>query len=208
MSLLKTRMLAARLTSGIVCSQALLTFYTTTSVPWLQNLPVWHTEIGYNLRISGASTQMAAAYIARSFVLSWALGVGTSCFYAYNAYALYESYEGLVKVIGPGNTDVKTLNDAGLAYKQVQVWLVGATLRSLSSNKDGVWVGELQRPAGSAGPQRSWMIWTMWGTASFPVPAGWSVAYQQSLIGGKNTALTGTTIPAGATPLLLVSSTA
>ena len=170
------------------------------------NKPLWNTEIGWAIQNNEGtvkpapgrgfnsvvlSEDQAAAYVARTYVLAWASGVSRLYWYAWDN-----------GVMGLVDRDGKTLKAPGIAYGQVENWLVGATMTSCGSDAAGIWTCAITRP----GNYRAWIVWDPDRTVSFPVPALWKVNEIRDLSGGTRALGKAKTVEIGPSPLLLVAS--
>jgi len=159
--------------------------------------PLWNTESGWYIESSakpagaaGADRYLtyheAAAYIARSYVLQWAMGVDRFYLYAWDNYN-----SGLVQ------NDGTTLKPSASAYNQIATWLEGASVKSCGKNSAGTWVAAIARANGSKG----WIVWTTEGEKSFNVPAEWGVDKVSDLY-GNTSSLNGNNAAIGIAPVL------
>jgi hypothetical protein len=164
----------------------------------LQRLQLWRGAAAYDLRLRGATTAGAAAYLGRTYLVDFALGLSTVCWYAYDDW----EGEGLALAVGANQNDPSRLSEAGSAYRTLQAWLLGARLAALEGRGDGVWIAQLRRPAGSAAavpglasrvaaapppPPRSWVLWSVAGQVALEVPQAWNISYWQDLVSGNVT---------------------
>lgn len=171
--------------------QAVAAFRELLKAHGLEQKPVWNTESG--LERAGHTEEQGAAFVAREHILDWALGLNRFYFYAYDN----EAYFGLDKSIGPVR-DAADLGPTGLAYRQVQGWLLGAQMLSCASDAQGTWTCALRRPNGA----RTWIVWNTNGPRSFAVPAAWHIENSRDLIGGSAPVSSGT-VKVGIQPVLL-----
>ena len=159
----------------------------------LARKPLWNTETG--LELAGHTEQDAAAYLAREFITDWAAGLGRMYFYAYDN----GLYFGLDKEDADGkNRDPALLAPSGIAYQEVEKWLIGSRMLSCACDANGTWVCALQRPDCS----RARFVWNGNGPTVFPIPADWHMGQFHTLSGAS--VLTSTrALPIGFTPVLL-----
>jgi Glycosyl hydrolases family 39 len=123
--------------------------------------PIWNTEVNWFSPKPFPSEELAAAYLARSYVLNWAAGIQRVYWFAWDNQA-----------VGVRTTeqDSRTLTPAGRAYGTVYQWLVGAQMGACSQNLDHTFVCQLTRDGSS-----EWIVWNPEGTTTFKVPASWRV---------------------------------
>jgi hypothetical protein len=185
--------------------------------------PVYDTEFGWG---TGANTftdpDMQKAFVARSYLLNWNYGVKTLVWYGWDVGGSGASKENLWSTTNDG-TNCTTprgsgfLCAAGIAYEQVFNWMVGNTMGTVTgpgfptggaAMPTGVWQVPFTRPDGSL----ALAVWdssqTCSGgsctTSTFNVPTT-SPPYTgyYTVDSGSRNALSGSTIPIGAKPILL-----
>lgn len=171
--------------------QAIAAFRELLKAHHLDRKPVWNTESG--LDRTGHTEEQGAAFVAREHIIDWALGLNRLYFYAYDN----EGYFGLDKSIGLVR-DAADLGPSGLAYRQVQRWLLGARMLSCASDAQGTWTCALLRPGGF----RAWIVWNTNGPQAFAVPAAWHIGSRQDLM-GSSAPVSSDTVPLGIQPILL-----
>jgi hypothetical protein len=131
------------------------------------------------------------AFVARHYILQWSKGVQRFYWYAWND----KSYGTLFK------SSTGTLEKAGMAYAQVESWLVGATLAApCSAREDSTWSCDVTLAGGAAGE----IVWN----AAIHIPATMpftpaSNFTQCTDIDGKISQLSGGPIQIGSKPILL-----
>ena len=107
------------------------------------NKPVWDTEAGWgeNSRFSDPDAQ--AAFLAKYYLLHWSGGASRLFWYSYDNVlfgGLWDSVTGLHK--------------AGIAYREIHKWMVGAAISKPCGEVGyfgGVWTCEFSRPNGYVG---------------------------------------------------------
>eukprot|EP00775_Hariotina_reticulata_P004921 gene4921-5164_t len=165
------------------------------------NLPIFNTEAGIldgDFKLLGNNHTFGAGFLARTYVVNWAAGLRTLCWYAYDA----DTMEGLTT-----STDTERrpeeLNEAGKSYNNVKAWLIGARMTSLMRNKQGIWMASLLRGTRS----KSWIVWNGDQRVSsrvLTVPSG--VRSRQDLITGVTTSMSRVRqLPVTDVPLLLLA---
>ena len=121
--------------------------------------PLWNTETGWLPPAKFASEEMAAAFLARAYILAWATGIQRFYWYAWDnrslAIVTFQEGEGRITA-------------AGRAYKVMEEWLVGARMDSCTQSADGLWTCELNRSG-----KKEWIVWNQHGDRNFPLPAAW-----------------------------------
>jgi len=128
----------------------------------LGNKPLWNTETGWAPPAAIASDEVAAGYLARSYILSWAAGVQRFYWYAWDNRAM---------AIVTYKEDEHTITEAGRAYEVIERWLVGARMDSLTKNADQTWICQLTRSG-----KKEWIVWSPYANGKFDVPAAWHVS--------------------------------
>jgi hypothetical protein len=127
----------------------------------LSNKPVWNTETGWLPPAKFDSDELAAGFLARAFILSWAAGIQRFYWYAWdNQYTAIMTY----------NESTRSVTPAGHAYGVLQQWLVGAKMDSCTSTPDHTWTCELKRTG-----KKEWIVWNTQGSRTFDVPRSWTV---------------------------------
>jgi hypothetical protein len=178
--------------------------YIRTMRAWLAERgwtgPLWDTEVNYGDRRDFAPEKVevpqaqAAAWVARTYIDSLALGIDEVYWYSWNDH-----------ILGIDQVDPQTgqILAAGQAYLTVQDWLVGSYWQGCT--------GELMEPTGEAGavttcslaaadgsPAR--ILFSHGGPSTVPMPDG---AQEVCLLDGACSAPSGDTLPVGAAPILV-----
>ena len=152
------------------------------------NKPLWNTEMGWLVPAKMESDEMAAAFLARAYIVAWAAGVQRFYWYAWDNRSLaIITYKEIERQVTP----------AGNAYKVIEQWLVGATMVGCSESADHTWTCQLNRAG-----KKEWIVWNSQGIRKFDVPAAWHMRTVAPLL-HERIALTGSTIDIGPVPLLL-----
>jgi hypothetical protein len=158
--------------------------------------PLWNTESGWQVPKPFPSNELAAAYLARAFVLNWAAGVSRFYWYAWDNHAWVS--------IQTTEPDSRTLTPAGQAYAAIQRWLTGTEFDGCEENSDHAWMCRLTRNG-----TPSWIIWNpvqnMAERRTFLFPQTWSDKSAAPLL-GEARALGGPVIEVGQMPQLVTSS--
>jgi hypothetical protein len=156
----------------------------------LANKPVWNTETGWLEPAKFDSDELAAGFLARAFILSWAAGIQRFYWYAWdNQFTAIVTYK----------ESARTITPAGSAYKIMEQWLVGTKMQSCSSTPDHTWTCQLNRSG-----KKEWIVWNTQGHHRFDVPATWSVANAVRLLQDPHP-LGGSSVDIGPVPALLTS---
>ena len=134
----------------------------------LGNKPLWNTESGWLAPAKLDSDELAAAFLARAYVVSWAAGVQRFYWYAWdNQHVAIITYK----------EDARTVTPAGHAYEIIQGWMVGATMNGCTESADRTWICQLNRSG-----KKEWIVWNTQGNQKFDVPRTWSVARATRLL--------------------------
>ena len=162
--------------------------------------PVWNTEAGWLIenRHSEVRPQKssfskvltleeASAYLARSYLLNWAMGISRFYFYSWDS-----------EVGGLTEADGRTLKPPATAYAEIENWLVGACMRSCTSDLQGSWSCELSRPG-----YRAWVLWNPGRTIEFKIPHTWRAGQRRDLSGKRFALDLSSMISIGPTPILI-----
>jgi hypothetical protein len=150
--------------------------------------PIWNTEANWFSPKPFPSEELAAAYLARSYILDWAAGVQRFYWYAWDNRG--------VQVLTTGE-DNRTLKPAGRAYGIVYQWLVGARMDTCNQDTNHTFVCQLNRDGTS-----EWIVWNPDGTRTFAVPQSWHIESIAPLLSEPH-ALTGAVSSVGQVPMLL-----
>lgn len=173
----------------------------------MSNKPLWNTEAGWpiaNSQSRADSKQVsffknmkaltqdeAIAYVARSFIVSWAAGLKRFYWYAWD-----NTVTGLTEVDG------KTVKLAAKAYAQTQKWLVGAKMTGCEANSQKTWICQLARK----GSYKAWIVWNPEREQTINLPKSWGVQQIRDLAGNKRSLPKFSRIQIGSSPLLLERS--
>lgn len=152
------------------------------------NKPIWNTETGWLPPATFSSEDLAAAFLSRAYILSWAAGVERFYWYAWDNH-------GLAIVTYRRNEHMTT--PAGHAYKTIEQWLVGASMDSCSKDSLGVWTCQLSRAG-----KKEWIVWSPDKNRQFDLPAGWRVKNATPLLSNPY-AVKGAQLEVGPIPVLL-----
>lgn len=152
------------------------------------NKPIWNTEMGWLRPAQFDSEELAAAFLARAYILAWAAGIQRFYWYAWDNRSLaIVTYKEAEHRVTP----------AGNAYQNMQQWLVGARMESCTEGADHTWVCQLSRSK-----CREWIVWNPLGTLKFDIPRAWHVKGATLLLHEPHS-LDGSSIEIGFAPTLL-----
>lgn len=131
--------------------------------------PLWNTEAGW----LGAPTlppALAAAYVARAYVLNWAAGVSRFYWYAWDIH-----HGSSIELTEMDNT---TLTRAGNAYQTVERWTIGSVLNRCVSSNEETWICDLQN--NGIGTH---IVWSTNGDTVLEIPSTWNASSVETLSG-------------------------
>lgn len=158
--------------------------------------PLWDTEgsWGSSDHLPGDDARMA--FVARHYILQWSKGVQRFYWYAWND----KSYGTLFK------SSTGTLEKAGMAYAQVESWLVGANLTApCSASRESTWTCDLTLASGASGE----IVWNAVVNIPATIPFTPASNFAQCTdLDGKITQLSSGPIQIGGKPILLIGSRA
>jgi hypothetical protein len=155
------------------------------------NKPLWNTEMGWLTPARFDSEDVAAGFLARSFILGWAAGVQRLYWYAWDnrslAIVTYKEAE-------------HSVTPAGTAYKLMQQWLIGAQMVGCTDSLDHIWICQLNRSG-----KKQWIVWNPQGTRKFDLPADWHVKSAIPLL-REPSSVKGSSIEIGPEPTLVIGA--
>jgi hypothetical protein len=154
------------------------------------NKQLWDTETGWANPKPFPTEELAAAYVARAYVLHWAAQVSRLYWYSWDnqKYGLQMTQR-----------DDKTLKPAAVAYAEVQKWLVGARMTSCQLDSAQTWVCTLSREGGYTG----WIVWNPNQTQKFELPRDWTATRMRDLHGSERGIPRKVPVDIGPSPILL-----
>jgi hypothetical protein len=150
--------------------------------------PIWNTEANWFSPKPFPSEDLAAAYLARSYVLNWAAGVQRLYWYAWDNHGVQ---------VATTQPDNRTLTPAGRAYRTVYQWLAGAQMTSCQQDANHTFICQLNRDSSS-----QWIVWNPDGTHAFNIPTAWHIASLTPLLAEPYT-LKSSLTTIGPSPVLL-----
>lgn len=150
--------------------------------------PLWNTETNWFSPKPFPSRELAAGYVARSYILNWAAGVQRLYWFAWD--------NRFVQILTTED-DNATPTPAGRAYGTTYKWLVGARMDAFTQDASQAFVCRLNRKGAL-----SWIVWNPVGIMNFDVPRSWHATSETPLLADTQS-LSGTTVPIGPVPILL-----
>ena len=154
----------------------------------LAGKPVWNTEAGWLPPAKFDSDELAAAFLARAYVVNWAAGVQRFYWYAWdNQTVALITYKEATRTVTP----------AGRTYEVIQRWMIGTTMKDCTESADHTWTCQLKHKGKSL-----WIVWNTKGNRKFDVPHNWNVASATPLLEDARP-LKASSIDIGPVPTLL-----
>jgi hypothetical protein len=157
----------------------------------MSNKPVWCTEIGWSEPKPFPSDELAAAYVARTYAVSWAAGVSRVYWYAWDNHKWAS--------LQTTQSDSQTLTPAGQADGVIQQWLSGRRMDWCKSDDGGTWSCQLDRNGTKEG-----IVWNVKDNKTFSIPSSWHATTMTPLL-GQPTQVSGSKVQIGPSPVLLSS---
>ena len=161
--------------------------------------PVWNTETGWNMlnrdrnqiteHWAGPSLndELSQAYMARTYLLSWASGIERVYWYAWGH-----------RSMGMTEHDGKRPKAIATAFLEIQHWIVGSQMEDCRNTPDHTWICKLFRNG-----QPQWIIWNAQRHVHFHLPPSWKPSRLRYLDGRVEMFLGQPTIDIGPVPILL-----
>jgi hypothetical protein len=166
--------------------------------------PLWDTEVSWGVTADSCfyHTNLQAAFLAQLFMLHWSAGVERVFWYQYN-----NGGSGTLWLANPDRqhrNDPGTLLKPGIAYKQVNQWMVGATMDGPCAVSGTTWTCHFKR----AGSYVAEAVWDTSQTCNRGIctTVDYTVDSQYTTyrtLYGNTIKITGTKVPIGAKPILL-----
>jgi hypothetical protein len=170
----------------------------------IESKPLWNTESGYYIenedgpRVAGTvkdpdklilNSELAAAYVMRSMILGYALGMERSYWYGWDD-----------EEFGLREPNTKRIKRAGVAYGTLQRWMKGSELKDCGNSLEAT--HNLWRCSLKKNGREAYLIWSVKGYQKFPIPADWRItAFEEDA--GHTVLLAGAEFSAGEVPVLL-----
>jgi Glycosyl hydrolases family 39 len=150
--------------------------------------PLWDTEAGW-LGNESFSSQKAAGFVSRAFILNW--GAGAQRFYWY----AWEDHHGTqIELVEKDN---RTLTSAGQAFATTQEWIKGKVMTHCLTSANNNWICEL-RNNGVA----EYLVWNTDGTRSFEISRDWHVQ-RYTTLQGQTSPISGDAVPIDIEPIFI-----
>jgi hypothetical protein len=171
--------------------ESAVSFYQeVTSLAQQFGKPVWDTEVGWGPPDTFTDAE-SAAFLARTLILQWASGIRHIVWYAWDDRGPWVH----LYVVQP---DLQTPTLAGIAFGQVQTWLLGSTV-TCAGQPDG----SAQCTATAvADATKKYIVWNPSATVTFSVPSAWHVSQVRDLQGNVQT-ISGREVQISPSPVLL-----
>lgn len=163
--------------------------------------PLWATEIGWYVLNDDQNPQpapaymgralepeLAAAYVARTYILGWAAGLDRIFWYCWR-----HGYMGLTEFNGGPKAP-------SIAYANVEKWLVGSEIVSCDRNDSGSWICQLNSSNGKA----DFIAWTESNSAQLDIQPSWQIHGSKSLDGRDHDLGSQTSVTISGSPILLL----
>ncbi len=127
--------------------------------------PIWNTEVGWkilnedynppNPAFMGTplSPALGAAYLSRSYILGWALGISRVYWYAWQ-----DGHYGMTNFDGSSKAPVE-------AFAQTENWLLGSNMNQCSRARDGMWSCGIVLAGGTPAT----IVWLERGEKQYPL---------------------------------------
>jgi hypothetical protein len=152
-------------------------------------VPVWATELNFGLNTCVSGTAARNAWLARDYLLHWAIGVERAIWYAYDSSAI--SYGG---PLAPSSSLL-------VSYQDIQKWMSGAVETSCQQFGNGNWICSLTRANGYL----AYAVWNSTGSGTYTVPSG--VVQYRDLLNNITSTSAGATVSLTTGPLLFETQT-
>ena len=152
--------------------------------------PLWNTESGWAGPKRFSSDEEATAYVMRTYLLNWLLGVQRCYWYAWDNH----NWSTLDLTTPSGE-----MTGPGAAYGVVRQWMLGATLQGCNRSASGLWTCRFHRASTT-----NMVLWSENHAQSFTIPPSWQAQTVSSWRGGS--ARPSATIRVGPAPVAVVAS--
>lgn len=192
----KITSLVANLRDGALTTYALL------------NKPLFDDEFSWGTAVFPDPDEQAG-FVGRSMLLHWSSGVSRVYWYAWEDTTPLWSADSIPGCTTPDSSGTGFTCSTGVAFTQVQSWMVGATLSQQCSATGTVWTCGFTRSGG----YQALVVWDTAKTCSngscttssykFP-PVSPNYTHYLDLTGKSHT-ISGTTVPIGYKPILLAN---
>lgn len=150
--------------------------------------PLWNTEAGW-LQPYRIDPEDGPAYVARAYILNWADGVSRFYWYA------WDNQGARVRMT---EADEATSTATARAYAEIQKWMVGARMESITEDR-GTWICQLSRDGAI-----SFIVWNPERKVDFDRPKDVNTVHKLT---GESAGISGNKVEISSTPVLLDRST-
>jgi hypothetical protein len=168
--------------------------------------PLFDTEFSWGENVPFPDPDEEAGFVARSLLLHYSSGASRVYWYAWDASGVLWSANSVTGCLTPDPSGVGYTCQSGVAFTQLQVWMIGATLSPACSATGTVWTCGFTRPGG-------YQALVAWDTAqscshgscttsTFTVPTSVTYVHYRDLAGNVND-ISGSTVQIGYKPILL-----
>ncbi|RZI86199.1 MAG: hypothetical protein EOP38_02055 [Rubrivivax sp.] len=170
----------------------------------IERMPVWNTESGYFLenddgpRVAGTigdpdklilNSELATAYLMRSMILGYSLGIERFYWYAWDD-----------EELGLREPKTRRAKRSGTAYGTVQRWMIGSELSDCGNSFDPQ--ATRWRCTVKKNGREAFLLWSTKGFQKFTIPKNWQVvAFEEDA--GNTVSLPGDGMSIGEVPVLL-----
>ncbi|MGC2111292.1 MAG: glycosyl hydrolase [Candidatus Korobacteraceae bacterium] len=155
--------------------------------------PLWNTESGWAQPKQFSSEAEAAAYLMRTYVVNWLMGVQHCYWYAWDNHNW--------STLNLTNFAGSQITAAGASFGTIRQWMLGAGLRSCTRESSGLWICQFDRKEST-----SWILWSTGSTSIFRIPSSWQVTQVLDWTGAA--ALLSDHLTVTSSPILLTSAEA
>jgi hypothetical protein len=181
-------------------NDALTTFKQTSK-------PLFDSEFSWGLNAVFPDQEERAGFVVRSLLLHWSSGVSRVYWYSWDSSGTMWSDTSTSGCTTPDASGIGFTCKAGLAFAQVENWLVGATLSQPCAANGTVWTCGLTKPGG----YQALAVWDtaqscssgLCTTSNFTfTPVSPNYIHRRDVYGAVTT-ISGRTVPIGYKPILL-----
>jgi len=169
--------------------------------------PLFDTEFSWGLNVTFPDEEERAGFVGRSLLLHWSAGVNRVYWYSWDASGTLWSITSTGGCTTPDASGLGFTCKSGLAFAQVENWLVGATLSQACSVTGTVWTCGLTKPGG----YQALAVWDTAQSCSSGTCATSTFSFTPVIpnyihrrdIYGTVTPISGRMVPIGYKPILL-----
>jgi hypothetical protein len=178
-----------------------MTTYNVTSKP------MFDTEFSWGENVNFPDPDERASFVGRTMLLHWSAGISRVYWYAWETSGVMWSLSSTTGCTTPDPSGSGFSCSTGIAYGQVESWMVGATLSQPCSATGTVWTCQLTKSGGA----QALAVWDTAQTCSngvctastFTVPQIKPSYFHYLDLTGASTKTTGSTVQIGYKPILL-----